>query len=85
MGVAHPNADSAFIDICHDGQTDIDDAIGNAVTLAGLWTAAALRSDLGDPDTCRQAAMVGPRKALAQASPLTTGGLVDDTNGRPAH
>ena len=69
----HPNCPDAEADIARDGQGDLDDAIGRAVSWDGWRMAAHRRNDLGDPDSREPLEMKGPAAALARAGPAERG------------
>ena len=77
----HQDCADAEIDIALDGQEDIDDAIGRAVTWNVWQKAADKRSDLGDPATCDPLEMCGPAAALARAGPMDRGPLLMALSG----
>ena len=72
-GWHHSYCEGAFVDIREDGQTDIDDAIGADMVIAGWWKAAALRSDLGEPDALRPSSLEAPSAHWPNSGPQTEG------------
>ena len=72
----HPRCECALIDIQTFGQTDVDDAMGAAVAATGWEKAAALRNDMGDPQTLRPLELDEPKRALSKLGPADRGALL---------